>query len=80
MMGPRARWIAASAGVAYAVLLRPRLLTWGATHGESTGVLPGDDLLRARWQTTRAVAIAAPPEDVAVARADGLPPRRLVQL
>jgi hypothetical protein len=58
------RWIAASAAVAYAVLLRPRLQTWGATRAESAGVLPGDGLVRARWQTTRAVPIAAPPEDV----------------
>jgi hypothetical protein len=63
-MRPRARWIAAGAGVAYAVLLRPRLLAWGATPAESAGPLPGDDLVRARWQTTRAVPIAAPPEDV----------------
>ena len=63
-MTVRPRWVAAGAGVAYAVLLRPRLLTWGATRAESAGVLPGDDLVRARWQTTRAVTIAAPPEDV----------------
>jgi hypothetical protein len=63
-MRPRGRWIAVGAGVAYAVLLRPRLLTWGATRAESTGELPGDDLVRARWQTTRATPIAAPPEAV----------------
>jgi hypothetical protein len=39
-------------------------LTWGATRAESAGVLPGDDLVLARWQTTRAVTLAAPPEDV----------------
>jgi hypothetical protein len=60
----RPRWVAAGVGVAYAVLLRPRLLTWGATAAESAGVLPGDDLVRARWQSTRAVTIAAPPEAV----------------
>jgi hypothetical protein len=27
-------------------------------------VLPGDDLVRARWQSTRATSIAAPPQDV----------------
>ena len=63
-MHPRARWIAAGAGMAYAVLLRPRLLTWGAAPGESAGALPGDDFVRARWQTTRAVTIAASPEAV----------------
>jgi hypothetical protein len=65
LVRPRPRlWIAAGAGVAYAVLVRPRLLTWGATPAESAGVLPGDDLVPARWQTTRAVTIAAPPEEV----------------
>jgi hypothetical protein len=61
---PRVRWIPVAAGLAYAVLLRPRLLTWGATRAESAGVLPGDDLVLARWQTTRAGTLAAPPEDV----------------
>jgi hypothetical protein len=61
---PRMRWIAASAGLAYAVLLRPRLQRWGATRAESDGMLPGDDLVRARWQTTRAVPIDATPEQV----------------
>jgi hypothetical protein len=61
---PSLGWIAAGAGAAYAVLVRPRLLTWGATGAESAGVLPGDDLVRARWQTTRAVTIAAPAADV----------------
>jgi hypothetical protein len=61
---PRVRWIAAGVGAAYAVLVRPRLQTWGATRAESAGGLPGDDLVRARWQTTRAVSIAAPPQDV----------------
>jgi hypothetical protein len=62
--GPSLGWIAAGAGVAYAVLVRPRLLTWGATRAESAGGLAGDDLVRARWQTTRAVPIAAPAADV----------------
>jgi hypothetical protein len=57
----RVRWIAAGAGLAYAVLLRPRLQTWGVTRAESAGVLPGDDVVRARWQTTRAVTIATHP-------------------
>jgi hypothetical protein len=63
-MRRRAGWVAAGAGAVYAVLLRPRLMTWGATPAESGGVLPGDDLVRARWQTTRAVSIAARAEDV----------------
>jgi hypothetical protein len=61
---PSLGWIAAGAGVAYAVLVRPHLLSWGATRAESAGVLPGDDLVRARWQSTRAVTIAAPAADV----------------
>src|ERR1700712_1889221 len=61
---PRAGWVVAGAGVAYGLLLRPRLLPWGATKTESAGALPGDELLRSRWQTTRAVTIAAPPADV----------------
>jgi hypothetical protein len=61
---PHARWIAAGSGLVYAVLLRPRLQTWGATRAESAGALPGDELVRARWQSTRAVPIAAPPQDV----------------
>jgi hypothetical protein len=65
LVRPRPRlWIAAGAGVAYAVLVRPRLLTWGATPAESSGVFPGDDLVPARWQTTRGVTISAPPEEV----------------
>ena len=65
LVRPRPRlWITAGAGVAYAALVRPRLLTWGATPAESSGVLPGDDLVPARWQTTRGVTISAPPEEV----------------
>lgn len=55
---------AVGAGLAYAVLLRPRLQTWGATRAESGAPLPGDDLVRDRWRTTRAITIDAPAEDV----------------
>ena len=61
---PGLGWIAAGTGLVYAVLVRPRLLTWGATRAESAALLPGDDLVWARWQTTRAVTIAAPAPDV----------------
>ncbi|MCW2683974.1 MAG: hypothetical protein JWP33_1887 [Blastococcus sp.] len=54
----------ASAALAYAALARPRLLTWGATRAEATTGLPGDDLVRSRYRTTRAVPLAAPPVDV----------------
>ncbi|HEV7525715.1 MAG TPA: hypothetical protein VGP92_12170 [Acidimicrobiia bacterium] len=37
------------------------MLRWGATREEARDVLPGDDLVSARWQTTRAVNISAPP-------------------
>ena len=37
-------------------------LTWGATKGEVSGPMPGDDLLDgARFIATRAISIAAPP-------------------
>jgi hypothetical protein len=54
----------ASAALAYAALARPRMLTWGATSAEATAGLPGDDLVRRRYQTTRAVFLAAPPVEV----------------
>jgi hypothetical protein len=40
------------------------LLTWGATRAESTAALPGDDLVRDRWRTTRAITIDATAEDI----------------
>jgi hypothetical protein len=54
-----------AAGVAYRVLLRRRILDWGATRGEADGPLPGDELLpQADVVSTRAITIAAPPEAV----------------
>lgn len=44
--------------------LRPWHRRWGATDAEAHGPLPGDDLVPDGSATTRAVAIAAPPEDV----------------
>jgi hypothetical protein len=58
------KWIAAGAALAYPLIVRPRLLTWGATKAESNSTLPGDNFVPARWQTTRAISIAAPPEKV----------------
>ena len=52
------------AGVVYAVVLRPRLMTWGATAAEARAALPGDDLVRDRWRTTRAITIGAPADEV----------------
>lgn len=47
------------------VRVRQPILTWGATHAEAAGALPGDDLLPAAdGISTRAIDIAAPPADV----------------
>jgi len=46
-------------------LLRPWHRTWGATAEEVDAVMPGDHLLpRAHYRCTRAITIAAPPEEV----------------
>jgi hypothetical protein len=48
-----------------APLLRRRHRTWGASPAEITATMPGDDLLpRAQYRTTRAITIAATPEEV----------------
>lgn len=62
-------WIAAlSAGVmlaVYHVLVRPWHRTWGATNEEVTRQLPGDDVVPEPGnETTRAVTVAAPSDDV----------------
>ena len=50
--------------VAY-LLWRPRMLRWGATAGEASEPLPGDDRTpHPRVQSTRAITIDAPPEQV----------------
>ena len=51
--------------VFYAVWVRPRLLTWGATRDEASGAYPGDELIPdpAR-SSTMAATLAAPPERV----------------
>jgi hypothetical protein len=50
---------------AYAAIVRPRMLSWGATVAERGGPLPGDDLVPdARYVTTRAVTIDAPPDRI----------------
>lgn len=44
---------------------RRRRLTWGATTAELAASMPGDDLLpRAQYRSTRAITIAARPEEV----------------
>lgn len=61
------------AGVGSAVVLaslvwfayRPWALTWGATEYEAARAMPGDDVLPdATFSATRAVTVAAPPEQV----------------
>jgi uncharacterized protein YndB with AHSA1/START domain len=45
--------------------VRPWQLTWGATPGEVSRSLPGDDLVpRPTFNATRAITIAAPPEKI----------------
>jgi hypothetical protein len=53
-----------AAGV-YAAFVRPRLLRWGATREEATTAYPGDELIEgAATQSTMAVSLPAPPEDL----------------
>lgn len=65
-MSPTHRWrvaapFAAVLGVLYALVLRDRILTWGATNAEASGRLPGDELLEdADGVATRAITIDAP--------------------
>jgi Polyketide cyclase / dehydrase and lipid transport len=50
---------------AYFLLLRERVMTWGASLSEANGRLPGDDLLEeADGVATRAIDIDAPPDAV----------------
>lgn len=59
---------AAASGMAamlYRFAIRPWHQRWGATDGEVRSLLPGDDLIPApKGETTRAVAIEAPPSEV----------------
>jgi hypothetical protein len=49
----------------YVLVLRPRLLTWGATAHEVSASLPGDDLIPdADLVATRAISVRAPADDV----------------
>jgi hypothetical protein len=54
-----------TAAIVYARYGRPWQLTWGATPGEVSRSLPGDELVRRpTFNATRAITIAAPPEEV----------------
>ena len=53
------------AGLAlYVGAVRPRVMRWGASRQESSGPLPGDDVVAARWQTTRGTSISAKADQV----------------
>jgi hypothetical protein len=52
-----------AAPLLYFAAIRPWLLGWGASHQERLHALPGDDLVPARWQTTRGIDISAPAEE-----------------
>jgi len=48
----------------YYRIVRPWYLRWGATDDEVAMAMPGDDLVPDTDPATRAIGIAAPPEDV----------------
>src|SRR3954451_16952755 len=60
----RRGWIVVGSAVAIAAsypVVRPRILTWGATTNEALATLPGDELLEdADGVATRAITIGAP--------------------
>lgn len=57
--------VAGAAGVAGYMLVRPKLLNWGAKHDEIERAIPGDELVpNATYVSTRAVTIEATPADV----------------
>lgn len=64
---PALRWTALTlAGLAaFRLLLRPRLLRWGATPAEARRKMPGDTLIpRPHVVATRAITVAAEPQDL----------------
>jgi hypothetical protein len=56
--------VAAAVLVAYRLVAQPWQHRWGATDEEVAAALPGDELIPDAASTTRAIAIAAPPERV----------------
>ena len=49
----------------YALWVRPRLLTWGATREETSGTYPGDELIPdPAHSSTMAATLPAPPERI----------------
>jgi hypothetical protein len=50
--------------VGYRLLVQPWQHRWGATDQEVRRAMPGDDLIPDAASTTRAIPVAAPPEQV----------------
>ncbi|GAA3494850.1 hypothetical protein GCM10019016_019500 [Streptomyces prasinosporus] len=66
---PASRWrplaVVSAASALYALWIRPRLLTWGATEEESRRAYPGDELVpEADGSSLMATTLPAPPEEV----------------
>jgi len=64
---PGLLWLGAACAVPvlYARWVRPRMLTWGATHDEASGAYPGDELIPdPAYSSTMAATLPAPPERV----------------
>ena len=55
---------AAAIGVAYLFWIGPWQRRWGASDAELNGVMPGDEIIPDAASTTRAITVAAPPEEV----------------
>jgi hypothetical protein len=63
--GRRSFGVAAATLALYGVVLRPRVLTWGATHEEAARDFPGDELIPdADGSSTMATTLPAPREAV----------------
>jgi hypothetical protein len=57
--------VASAAPLTYALVMRPRMLTWGATNDEVAAAYPGDDLVPdPDGGATMATALPGPPEQV----------------
>ena len=57
--------LAIAGGTTYAISRWPKMTSWGATHAETQAPMPGDEIVGdAKYRTTHAVTIDAPPEKV----------------
>jgi hypothetical protein len=65
MLGPAAVASAAVASALHGLVLRPMMLTWGATREEAARSYPGDELIPgADSNSTMATTLPAPPSEV----------------